>query len=459
MKQLNYYVLLFAILFVYTAKAQVGIGTTNPDKSSMLEIASTNSGLLIPRVTLNSTSDVTTIPNPAMSLLVYNLNTSGDITPGFYYWNGGWKSIAESSVSKGWSLKGNTIAAGDYLGTNNFSSLHFKVNNKSFADFHPNGGIAIGNDASANPNNSIAIGATAKASASNEATAIGPSANAAGYQAIALGYNSSASNNNAVALGHSAKASGYLSSSVGYLSKATANNATAIGNNATASGEQSVALGHEARVSGQNAVAIGYQATATQANSIILGNSSNANNKVGIGTNSPEERLHVVGSIKIVDGTQGANKVLTSDANGKASWVSPSALKAYADVYYSGSGQTIANNTNVTFGTTNVASNVTVNNNNIQVLTAGKYRITYKITLLKSDGGTTAVNYNLFKGNTLIPGSLATVTLKKNEQISIAGSVITTLNAYDQVAVRGTLTDSDVTLIANGCNLTLDLID
>ncbi len=41
---------------------------------------------------------------------------------------------------------------------------------------------------------------------------------------------------------------------------------------------------------------------------------------VGIGTTIPTEKLEVNGSIKITDGTQGAGKVLTSDAAGKASW-------------------------------------------------------------------------------------------------------------------------------------------
>lgn len=41
---------------------------------------------------------------------------------------------------------------------------------------------------------------------------------------------------------------------------------------------------------------------------------------VGIGTNSPGAKLEVVGQIKITDGNQGANKILTSDANGVASW-------------------------------------------------------------------------------------------------------------------------------------------
>jgi|SRR3989339_279076 len=41
---------------------------------------------------------------------------------------------------------------------------------------------------------------------------------------------------------------------------------------------------------------------------------------VGIGTTNPTTKLTVNGSVTIADGTQGAGKVLTSDANGKASW-------------------------------------------------------------------------------------------------------------------------------------------
>jgi hypothetical protein len=44
---------------------------------------------------------------------------------------------------------------------------------------------------------------------------------------------------------------------------------------------------------------------------------------VGIGTALPTEKLEVQGSVKIVDGTQGLGKVLTSDANGKADWQIP----------------------------------------------------------------------------------------------------------------------------------------
>ncbi|REC44692.1 hypothetical protein [Chryseobacterium pennipullorum] len=48
--------------------AQIGIGHANPDKSSALDVASTDKGLLIPRI-----SDVSTIASPANGLLVYDL--------------------------------------------------------------------------------------------------------------------------------------------------------------------------------------------------------------------------------------------------------------------------------------------------------------------------------------------------------------------------------------------------
>ena len=44
---------------------------------------------------------------------------------------------------------------------------------------------------------------------------------------------------------------------------------------------------------------------------------------VGIGTTNPTAKLEVAGNIKIADGTEGADKVLTSDAAGNATWQKP----------------------------------------------------------------------------------------------------------------------------------------
>lgn len=82
--------LLLASIFVKGQSKNVGIGTLNPDPSSILDLTDTAKGLLIPRVSLQSVNDITTIANPALSLLVYNINPaiSGGNGAGFYYWNG-----------------------------------------------------------------------------------------------------------------------------------------------------------------------------------------------------------------------------------------------------------------------------------------------------------------------------------------------------------------------------------
>lgn len=49
--------------------SQVGIGTTTPNNSSILDIESSDKGILVPRL---STSDISSISNPATGLLVYN---------------------------------------------------------------------------------------------------------------------------------------------------------------------------------------------------------------------------------------------------------------------------------------------------------------------------------------------------------------------------------------------------
>lgn len=54
------------------------------------------------------------------------------------------------------------------------------------------------------------------------------------------------------------------------------------------------------------------------------------NGNVGININNPATKLHIVSStagsgFQLVDGSQGANKILTSDANGAATWQTPAA--------------------------------------------------------------------------------------------------------------------------------------
>jgi hypothetical protein len=66
----------------------------------MLDIAASDKGLLIPRVSLTGQSDNTTIPSPTTGLMVYNTNTAGSVTPGFYFWNGSeWQPLGSTAYT------------------------------------------------------------------------------------------------------------------------------------------------------------------------------------------------------------------------------------------------------------------------------------------------------------------------------------------------------------------------
>jgi len=56
-----------------------------PQASAMLEVLSSSKGLLVPRVTLTGTTDITTVSSPADWLIVFNTATVSDVTPGIYY--------------------------------------------------------------------------------------------------------------------------------------------------------------------------------------------------------------------------------------------------------------------------------------------------------------------------------------------------------------------------------------
>ena len=71
----------FLIFTMHLLNAQVGIGTTNPSASALLELDSSNSGLLIPRM---EESERLGIGSAANGLLVYQT----DVVPGFYYYDG-----------------------------------------------------------------------------------------------------------------------------------------------------------------------------------------------------------------------------------------------------------------------------------------------------------------------------------------------------------------------------------
>jgi len=76
--------LVLGFITIITIKSQIGIGTATPQPSSILELSSPDKALILPRVSLISTTDITTVTNPVKGLLVYNLSDSGTGTAKVY---------------------------------------------------------------------------------------------------------------------------------------------------------------------------------------------------------------------------------------------------------------------------------------------------------------------------------------------------------------------------------------
>lgn len=133
-------VIISALIIILVSKfsvfsQNVGISDTeiDPHNSAVLELRSSSKGLLIPRVSLTATNDLSTVNSPAESLLVYNLSTLSDVTPGFYYFKDGlWHRLgSETFDTNAWELTGNagTNSSVNFLGTTDAQDLVFRTSN------------------------------------------------------------------------------------------------------------------------------------------------------------------------------------------------------------------------------------------------------------------------------------------------------------------------------------------
>jgi hypothetical protein len=89
------------LAFASIGQNNVGINDDNSSAkaSAILDVYSTSKGLLIPRIALTSTTTASPVTSPETSLLIYNTATTGDVSPGYYYWNGSskWVRLAGST--------------------------------------------------------------------------------------------------------------------------------------------------------------------------------------------------------------------------------------------------------------------------------------------------------------------------------------------------------------------------
>ena len=166
MKQSTMYstvlVILMLMIFSYSNKlfSQVKIGdnpkSINPD--AMLEIESTDKGLLLPRIALLSTTNSAPLKNFTKGMVVYNTSTDHELTPGLYYSDGTkWLKATTNLVAAAtdpipipnqnqyWSLLGNNaVTTNSFLGSTNNAALIIKTNNSERLRITEKGWVGVG---------------------------------------------------------------------------------------------------------------------------------------------------------------------------------------------------------------------------------------------------------------------------------------------------------------------------
>ncbi len=232
MKQVQF-TLILSVLFCSVAlqSQNVGIGTSDPDSSAVLEITSTDRGVLLPRLT---TGQRVSVSNPAIGLLVFDTNTESF----WFYETAGWLELNGGMPDKITDADNDTKIQVENNADEDI--IHFDMAGTEFFRMD-SGRLEV-----LNTGKSLFIGQRAGEAddlSDNRNVFIGESAgrfNTTGINNVALGYqtlNSNVDGNNNNAIGYNA-----LNNNIGSNNNAFGN--SALKNNGT--GEKNTVMGDSA---------------------------------------------------------------------------------------------------------------------------------------------------------------------------------------------------------------------
>lgn len=382
------FVLTFLFISEQTfAQNSVGIGTTTPDPNAVLDLQSptNNQGLLVPRLTTAQRIGMG-LAVAQNGLMVYDIDESA-----FYYWNASvlaWEEIGSPGTDDDWVINADTIYNNTHwvaIGTNSpLSYIRLTVSNGGLRSAI--GGYSTGNGQYAIGVEGYAEGATdanigvyggTKSNSVND-TVAGVLGEANEIQYIGVGVRGAAVGAGGVAgaqvIGGSFKAG-----------DEGANSLIGVEGNANGGGTSTQSIGIYGTANGATTNYAGFFADGD----VFI------QNNVGIGISSPTTKLHVVGNFRLVDGTQAAGRILTSDGFGNATWQDAAVGNAWELMGNAGT----VDGTNFIGTTDNVPFNIRVNNIKAGKISTTETSFGYQ-SLLNNSGNNTAFGHYSATNNT-----------------------------------------------------------
>ncbi len=250
--------------------AQIAINTdgSNPETSAMLDVSSSDKGILVPRMDSTARKDIS---NPATSLLVYDTDNSS-----FWYYNGSaWSEVgavaftSENGITHSKNNNDDFVFGSDSLNFGSGSENKFLFN-QAIGAFRAGNVTNSSWDTDNQGNYSFAAGQNTEATATNS-TAFGRSTDATGENSIAFGRSTDAESENSAAFGYKTEAQNTNATAFGASTDATGENSTTFGQNTEAAGLNGTAFGTYTQATGENSTAFGYYTDANGVNSTVFG--------------------------------------------------------------------------------------------------------------------------------------------------------------------------------------------
>jgi len=294
---------------IHTLKMTDGTENRAYNTDALIDMQSTSRGLLLPRVELTSTTATAPLATHTAGMVVYNTVSAGSggtaVSPGYYYNDGTqWVKIGSAAAISAWGQYGNagTTPTTNWIGTNDMADFVTKTNGTERLRVTNAGKLLVGTATS------LTGGANAIMQINNGTT------------------------NGALQIVDGTQGAGkILTSDANGLATWTDGSGTAW----TLTGNSGITANNATYGTSLTAGTGNWLGTINSADLILA-----ANNKEGLRVNTAQQVLigtttvpaggttakviidngTAAGALQIKDGTEGADKVLTSDANGVAKW-------------------------------------------------------------------------------------------------------------------------------------------